>query len=202
VKFVWPKNLIKAFNALVGPSDINGCRHWLGPKYPNGYGYFSFGEKRYFAHKLAICLRKNQPYILQRDMEVWLDAAHNCPGGDCKDCVEHVDWMTRKQHGVDKKAKKQYNGPKGDRNGSRTHPERVARGDRSGSRTHPERRPRGESHPAAKLTQNKVKLIRMFLAEGLSNAHVARIFGVSTPTIRGIKLGFYWNSKKLKKYSP
>ena len=37
---------------------------------------------------------------------------------------------------------------RGDRHSSRTHPERVARGDRNGARTHPERIPRGDRNGA------------------------------------------------------
>ena len=103
-------------------------------------------------------------------------------------CVRHshlfkgtqADWETKC---ANSKARGDENGSRlhpdrlarGDENGSRTHPERLARGGKHGSRTHPDRVPRGDRHGArihperlargesvhgAKLTANDVCTIR------------------------------------------
>lgn len=55
---------------------------------------------------------------------------------------------------------------RGDRNGSRTRPERLRRGDNHPARLHPERMARGERQGAAKLTEEKVRNIRAMYASG------------------------------------
>jgi len=59
----------------------------------------------------------------------------------------------------------------GERNGSHTHPERVARGERRGS---------------AKLTESQVREVRRLFAEGNSQAAIGRIMGVTRRTIGDI----------------
>lgn len=89
--------------------------------------------------------------------------------------------------------------PKGDRHGSQTKPDRVARGDRNGSRTKPASRPRGDNHPnrlrpermargeanaSAKLTAEKVAIIRQDYSSGIATKkQLALRFGVSNVLI-------------------
>ena len=55
---------------------------------------------------------------------------------------------------------------RGDKNGARLHPEKLARGDRSGSRLHPEKLARGENHTNSKLSETNVREIRVEYAQG------------------------------------
>ena len=67
-----------------------------------------------------------------------------------------------------------------DRNGTHTHPERLARGDRNGMRLHPEIVLRGESHRMAKLTAQQVLSIREIYANGNTTfSELGKKFGVT-----------------------
>ena len=70
--------------------------------------------------------------------------------------------------------------PRGDTHPARLYPERIARGDAHGSRLHPERMPRGEAHGRAKLTFKQVVEIRtLYAAGGITHCQLAALFGVS-----------------------
>lgn len=56
---------------------------------------------------------------------------------------------------------------------------RLAKGDRSGSRTHPESRPRGENHPHAKVTAEIVVEIFRLRHEGVTEKQLGETFGVT-----------------------
>lgn len=70
---------------------------------------------------------------------------------------------------------------------------RAARGERHGSRTKPERIQRGTVHHASKLTDEIVREIR---ASNLSEAKMAKKYGVSSSTIRSAKIGETWTHVK------
>ena len=76
------------------------------------------------------------------------------------------------------------------------HPERLARGERSGSRLHPEayikNRPRGERNGSAKLTEKLVIEIRARVAAGDSQRAIAAAYGISHPTVGGIVARKTW----------
>ena len=55
--------------------------------------------------------------------------------------------------------------PRGDQHYSRTNPERLARGDRNGAKTHPESIPKGEAHGRTNLTTSQVISIRRQYSE-------------------------------------
>ena len=80
---------------------------------------------------------------------------------------------------------------RGDRSGSRLHPERLARGDRNGSRRHPERVGRGQQRRNAKLTPDDVRAIRTAVATE-THAQLARRYGVSRWAIYQIVHRLRW----------
>jgi hypothetical protein len=99
--------------------------------------------------------------------------------------------------------------PRGNRHGSRTHPERVARGERHGARLHPERWPRGDfsfprlhperlrhgaNHPATSFTDDQALEIRRRARTGESLSALGREFGVHHSTIARIRDGKTWRS--------
>ena len=79
---------------------------------------------------------------------------------------------------------------RGDRGGSRTHPEKRQRGDSHYARLQPERLARGERHGCAKLTEDLVREMRrrFVLAEGRPGiiAELARDFDSSDTNVRDI----------------
>jgi hypothetical protein len=81
---------------------------------------------------------------------------------------------------------------RGERHGWHTKPESRPRGDRNGARLHPETR-QGERNGRAKLTAAQVvELRRRHDQEGISNAELARQFGVSKTLARLIVNGAIW----------
>jgi hypothetical protein len=106
--YVWPNEIVDAVNKLIAPANDYGCRFWIGWKDTQGYGTFSpIKGVIWKAHKLVLCIKTNRFYVHPSLMDVWLEAAHDCPGGDNKLCVEHVRWMTKEEHTTDKISKKQ-----------------------------------------------------------------------------------------------
>lgn len=195
MKNVWSNKFRKAFFALVGPPDENGCRRWLG-KINGNYGYFNGPDGlTYKAHKLALCIKTNQPYVRYQDMQPKLHAAHGCfaiCGEDHPWCVGHISWLTPQQHGEDRRLKGQM--PSGASHPRKTapekwehlkgpHPELKAtrtRGDQHWTRLHPEKVGRGDKHPNAKLTTSQKKLIAKKYATGLFTLkQLAKEFNVS-----------------------
>lgn len=63
---------------------------------------------------------------------------------------------------------------------------------RHSSFTHPEKHVWGEKVSWAKLTNAQVLSIRQLLADGMTQAAIARQFGVAPATIRNIKFGTAW----------
>ncbi len=83
----------------------------------------------------------------------------------------------------------------GDRNGSRTHPERLPRGDQHYSRTNPEKmvRPRGEQHGNAKLKESDIPKIKEQRLSGRTLQSIADEFGVTDGVISRICTGKRWS---------
>lgn len=50
----------------------------------------------------------------------------------------------------------------------------------------------GEKHPSSKLTEEKVRLIKMKIANGKHQREIAKEFGVGQRTICAINVGFAW----------
>lgn len=87
---------------------------------------------------------------------------------------------------------------RGDSHYSRKNPEKLVRGDKHWTRKHPEDLKRGNNHyscmypekvakglqlPQSKLNEEKVRYIRMWYAEGFSQAKIAKAFGISQTVV-------------------
>lgn len=147
----------------------DGCWLWLRARFDDGYGAFRFDNRQYRAHRFAWLETRGS---LPSDMLV----LHHC---DTPLCVrpDHLFLGTPADNMADRDRKGRQ--ARGERHGSRTHPERVPRGERHGSRSHPERVPHGSSHPSAKLSEDGVRFLRALFEEGHSKKQLAKTFGIT-----------------------
>jgi len=76
--------------------------------------------------------------------------------------------------------------------GASRHPERMARGDRHGSKTKPERVPRGETSGTAKITEDKVRLLRATYDETQNISESARMVGIPRGAAKCVIQGKTW----------
>jgi hypothetical protein len=82
--------------------------------------------------------------------------------------------------------------PRGDDHPMHRNPMLAARGERHGSKTHPERWTRGEATPWSVLTEVQIPGIRQRLADGERPSAIAADLGVGRGTIRAIAEGRSW----------
>lgn len=129
------------FWSLVDRRGPDECWLWKAGK-SGGYGEFWVPKlkRNRGAHRIAFELWWGVT-LLRR-----LHVCHNCPGGDNPACCNpaHLLIGDNKWHGMDRAAKGQM--PRGNLNGTHTHPEQVRRGDQHHARMHPELMPQGDDH--------------------------------------------------------
>lgn len=157
-----------------------GCWVWTSPVMPTGYGQFYVNGRHTTAHRYSWQLHRGP-------IPAGLHVCHNCPGGDNPRCVNpaHLFLGTHAENMADMFAK--------GRGFVHTPPERRPRGDRHGSRTHPERLRRGVQQPKAKLDDDKVRAIRATFARGGIVQHeLAQQYGVSQAVISKVILRQMW----------
>lgn len=143
----------------------NGCWLWTACRDSCGYGQFGVRGMITGAHRFSWFLATGTPPKGKVVM-------HKC---DVPACVrpDHLSLGTQTQNVLDCVSK--------GRNG-------CARGDRHGSRTHPESRPRGERHTNAKLSDADVVQIRQrYPRESVGG--LASEFGVSRQCVRRVATG-------------
>jgi hypothetical protein len=74
---------------------------------------------------------------------------------------------------------------------------RFASGDRNGTRTHPERYPRGERHRLTRLTWDEVVAIRAaYAAGGITQRELAAHYGASRESVGYIVRGVTWQQPR------
>lgn len=190
------KNTIADFHAKIDSSD-SGC--WPVDSAPDkdGYGRFWLDGKHWKAHQLAYVLA-NGP------ITDGLFVCHSCDNPIC--CrPDHLFLGTAADNQADCVAKGRT--ARGNKNGSRLHPELLKRGDnhpnhlrpetrprgdQHGLRLHPERAPMGERNGNGKLTESDVRQVRQMLAQGIGISPIAQHFSVTYQNIRSIHLGKTW----------
>lgn len=137
MNFTLTPSLIERFWAKV---DRSG-KHWLwtGAVTKNGYGSISSGGKRgapiLYAHHVAFKIQHGEllpDHLIRHKCDIKL-----CMRGECLLSGSHTDNMKdRDERGRTSKGKKH----------SRIMKKKAARGNRNGSRTRPDRVPRGDAH--------------------------------------------------------
>lgn len=174
------------------------CWMWLGSKVGMNYGQFYLQGRTRRAHRVAweiaigpipdgLCILHicdNPSCVNPRHMRLGTYADNN------KDAAQKGRSAKGERHGSRTHPDRL---PRGDRNGSRLHPERMPRGERHGSRTHPESILRGEKHTQAKLTEEEVKAIRKSRNEGMTTSKLAQEYAVNISTIKRIVNGRLWS---------
>jgi hypothetical protein len=167
--------LDEKFWRKVGPENESGCRLWLASCDSRGYGHIWDKGKLRIAHRVAWELT-NGPI----PDGLWV--LHRC---DVRRCVNpaHLFLGTHDDNMHDMVRKGRHVPCLGDKNGARTHPERLARGDRRGPRKHKDRMPRGEDHFRTTLTNKDVLAIRTKFTYGHKKLWLAKEYGVGWSTI-------------------
>lgn len=163
---VGPESPEERFWAKVDKSaGPEGCWPWTGRRYPKGYGsvWFAGGERG--THVVACELAHGPPPF------EGAQALHSCDNRPCCNTA-HLRWGSHVENMRDMVERG-----------------RSATGDRNGSRTKPESLARGEENPQAKLSAEDVVAIR---AAGGSVRSIAEQFGVSSSLIHQIKAGKIW----------
>ena len=166
------------FLAGIGSPTPTGCMEWTKGRRGKGYGVLNVGSARVGAHRYAWELAHGPipPGML---------VCHRCDNPPCVN-VEHLFLGTPFDNMRDMTAKGRGNiGPATAARLAR--PETWATGDRNGSRLHPERLARGERHGHAKLSAQQVMAIRAeYAAGGVFQHELARKFGVTQGLVSGI----------------
>lgn len=159
-----------------------GCWPWTACKTIHGYGWTRTGGIGHSAHRVAYTIA-NGP------IPDGLVVCHRCDNRPC--CNPAHLWLgTSADNAADCSAKGRT--ARGDRNGSRIHPDRLPRGDQSFARLHPERLVRGVDYWSAKLDEDKVRAIRLAAAAGESGRSLGLRFGVCKATIQRVVNRYSW----------
>ena len=158
------------FESKVLIAEGDGCWLWMGYRMPRGYGQLSVDGRRVLAHRRAWVLA-NGP------IPDGSQVLHRC---DNPPCVRpsHLFLGTHLDNIADRHTKG-----------------REAKGDRHGTRLHPESVRRGECHSSARLTADQAARIRSrYGAPGETCSTLAAEFGVSRSTIERVGNEKLWRT--------
>lgn len=175
----------KRFWDKVRIGEEDECWEWIAHCFRTGYGYFSLKGDGRGAHRISWMLAHGEI-----PDKLWV--LHECDNPKCVN-PNHLFLGTSDDNIKD--AAKKGRTAKGPKNGANTHPERRPRGSRHGLFINPEKRVRGEKVHTAKLTEDKVRLVREQYASKIGSLKdLARKFGVSFSTIGRIVNREIWKS--------
>jgi len=171
-------------NGPMIPEMKERCWVWTACKDIDGYGNFGINGSAFRAHRVAFVLSGG---ILSGERNL---ALHRCDNPSCCNPA-HIFAGSDADNMLDKKTKGRT--ARGDRHGSKTHPERIRRGKTHPSFLHPENVRKGEAHAMAKLNESQVACIRsQYRAGGITQKEIARDYNVSRHLISAIVCRRLW----------
>ena len=152
---------------------LDQCWLWMAAKDPRGYGRFNCPISGGLAHRLSKLLQVGE-------YEEGVYILHKCDNPSCVN-PDHLFIGTAADNSRDKIAKNRHaHGPAFQAIQRRV----TARGDRNGMRTHPERVARGERSASAKLNASQVlEIRRKFDSRELRKFQLAKEYGVTQGAI-------------------
>lgn len=163
---MFPLNTADDFWLNVQKGD--GCWIWTGARLKAGYGRIRWQRKQSLAHRVAWV-------VVNGEIGDGLCVLHRC---DNPPCVrpEHLFLGTKTENIADRHLKGRS--ASGDRNGSRTKPERLARGE--------------ANHKSILTAANVVEARRLRRTTGISFNKLAKQFSVSVYCVRSAVIGKTW----------
>jgi hypothetical protein len=127
-------------NGPIIPYVGTPCWVWTAGTASYGYGHFRIGSKLIYTHRYSW-------ELVNGAVPDGLMVCHKCDNSPCVN-PNHLFLGTNSDNQRDSIEKGRGNKAIGDKNGSRVHPEKLARGDKNGSHTHPEKLARGDKNGA------------------------------------------------------
>jgi hypothetical protein len=177
--------------AKIEASKTTTCWNWVGKIFnSNGRARLSLGRNAHIAARIA--------FVIYKGPTNSLNVLHTCDNILCVN-PDHLWLGTSADNSADMVKKGRQ--AKGNRNGSRLHPERLVRGVNHINHINPER-VQGENNGRALLTESQVREIRRKYRPYINNhkpsnqKELAKEFNVGVWVIKGIVHGETWRSVK------
>ena len=164
------KNLQDKIKDNIVVDSITGCWNWIHAKFTNGYGCIVWENRTYSTHRAAYIAWKGK-------IKKGLYVCHSCDNKGC--CNPKHLWVGTVQ----------------DNMRDRNNKNRQAFGDRNGTRTHPEKRKYAEDNSKSKVTADQVRNIRSRYRLGRSTTkELSEHYGLCVEQIRRIIRKEYWRN--------
>jgi predicted DNA-binding protein (UPF0251 family) len=182
-----PKNVLERLHNKIDRRGPDDCWPWKARANNRGYGVLRAGSRTDGSRRQVYAHRVVLEEQLGRTLLPGMCALHTCDSGHLGCCNPlHL-----------------FEGTKGNNNRDRSAKGRNATGDRNGSRTQPERLLRGENHPSAKLRIDDVLAIRAeYASKNTSQEQLARRYNVDQATISSILKRRTWKHVNGQGHTP